>query len=515
MNKASARGFRRLRILSQTLFTLGFLFLVVVAGRSETAMAVFRQVFAFDPLLALGTTLAGRVVGWTLGLSLLLVLLTLVFGRFFCGWICPLGSLWHATGVLLDRSPWRKRTFAPKWLRGKTFVLIGVLAASFFTTQVAGWLDPLSFFARTVSTSLFPPLGLLLETLLRPGAAPGGIVAPLFRPAYQAAHRYLLPVHLPMVPAGIVIGLLLLGLVILHAVRRRIYCNSFCPLGALLGWVARFSFLRLKVRDKCLGCQRCQQRCTYNGGPYQHYLPSECMLCMNCLADCPDEAVGFSWRLAGWRGAPVVDFNRRRLASALAGGLFLGALPQLEGIRRRRTRRFVRPPGSVAENQFLALCVRCGACVRACPTGVIQPALLEAGLEAMWTPVMVPAIGYCEYECHRCTTVCPTGAIAHLTLPEKKAFKMGTAVIDRSRCYTYADGYNCAVCEEHCPIPEKAIRLRDVEVANFRGKLKRVSQVYVRPDLCTGCGICENVCPRTDSPAIRVGAEEEQRAIPD
>jgi ferredoxin len=152
--------------------------------------------------------------------------------------------------------------------------------------------------------------------------------------------------------------------------------------------------------------------------------------------------------------------------------------------------------------------------MQACPTHALQPAVFQAGLEGLWTPVLVPASGYCEYECNRCTQVCPTRALARLTLEEKKSFKIGTAVIDRSACYTYADGYNCAVCEEHCPVPEKAIRFREVEVHNFRGRLKKVKQIYVVPDVCIGCGICESVCPRTDAPAIRVGAEEEQRQNP-
>jgi len=149
--------------------------------------------------------------------------------------------------------------------------------------------------------------------------------------------------------------------------------------------------------------------------------------------------------------------------------------------------------------------------MQACPTNVIQPAVLEAGMDGLWTPVLKPNLGYCEFECNRCTEVCPTHAIEPLTLEEKKEFKIGTAVIDRNRCYTYADGYNCAVCEEHCPVPDKAIRFREVDVWNFEGKRVKVQQIYVVPDLCIGCGICQNVCPRSDQPAITVHAEEEQR----
>jgi ferredoxin len=146
-----------------------------------------------------------------------------------------------------------------------------------------------------------------------------------------------------------------------------------------------------------------------------------------------------------------------------------------------------------------------------CPTNLLQPALFETGVEGLWTPILNPQTGYCEYECRKCTQVCPTDAIMELTLEEKKKFKIGTAVVDRNRCYTYADGYNCAVCEEHCPVPEKAIRFREVNVWNFRGELVKVKQIYVVPDLCIGCGICQHVCPRSDSPGIVNTAEEEQR----
>jgi ferredoxin len=146
-----------------------------------------------------------------------------------------------------------------------------------------------------------------------------------------------------------------------------------------------------------------------------------------------------------------------------------------------------------------------------CPTNFIQPALFQAGMDGLWTPILNARTGYCEFSCNKCTLVCPTKAIQPLTVEEKKKFKMGTAVVDRSRCYTYADGYNCAVCEEHCPVPDKAIRFREVPTWNFEGRLVNVKQIYVVPDLCTGCGICENVCPRTDAPGIVMSAEEEQR----
>jgi MauM/NapG family ferredoxin protein len=252
---------------------------------------------------------------------------------------------------------------------------------------------------------------------------------------------------------------------------------------------------------------------------------------MNCLKDCPVAAIEVRWGLprpTEVPAQPVVKSTdvavlppkgtdvavlppRRQFLAALGCGMAVAALPQIASGKKAKAHPFIRPPGAVAEEEFLQKCVRCGACMQACPTNAIQPAVFQAGLDGLWTPLIVPRSGYCEYECHRCTQVCPTRALKRLTLDEKKLFKIGTAVINRSTCYTYADGYNCAVCEEHCPVPEKAIRLREVEVHTFRGKVKKVRQVYVVPDLCIGCGICESVCPRTDAPAIVVGAEEEQR----
>ncbi|MEI6051016.1 MAG: 4Fe-4S dicluster domain-containing protein, partial [Bacteroidota bacterium] len=161
------------------------------------------------------------------------------------------------------------------------------------------------------------------------------------------------------------------------------------------------------------------------------------------------------------------------------------------------------------EHTFLDYCQRCSQCVQACPTGFIQPAISQAGIAGVWTPVVNAQSGYCEWSCNKCTQVCPSGAIEKLTLKRKQEFKIGIAVIDKDRCYTYADGYNCSVCHDGCPIPQKAIRYRETETWNYQGRKVNVKQIYVDPDRCTGCGICENVCPRTDAPGIFITAQDE------
>lgn len=171
----------------------------------------------------------------------------------------------------------------------------------------------------------------------------------------------------------------------------------------------------------------------------------------------------------------------------------------------------IRPPGSRTEPDFLDRCVQCGICMKACPTNALQPAFLQAGLAGIWSPVLVPRIGYCEFECNLCGQVCPTAAIEPLPLDEKKKIKIGLAVFDTTRCLPYAFQRDCIVCEEHCPIPKKAIYFIETEVRLRDGSTRVFKQPRVDPDLCTGCGICENVCPIEDRPAVRVTSANEDR----
>jgi ferredoxin len=149
--------------------------------------------------------------------------------------------------------------------------------------------------------------------------------------------------------------------------------------------------------------------------------------------------------------------------------------------------------------------------MKVCLTNGLQPALVEAGLEGLWTPRLVPRIGYCEYNCTLCGQVCPTQAIRRLPLEAKRTVKIGLAAIDTSRCLPYAFQTTCIVCEEHCPLPRKAIWFEERDVLAHDGTLRRVKQPRVDPILCTGCGICETKCVVQDLPAIRVTSANEDR----
>jgi MauM/NapG family ferredoxin protein len=209
-----------------------------------------------------------------------------------------------------------------------------------------------------------------------------------------------------------------------------------------------------------------------------------------------------------------MDLGRRRVVlSALSG---VAAVPLLRttplGTANAKEPLLLRPPGALEEKEFLARCVKCGECMKVCITNGLQPTLLEAGLEGIWSPVLVPRIGYCEYRCTLCGQVCPTGAIKKLALAEKMKVRIGLAMIDKGRCLPWAHGRPCIVCEEVCPTPKKAIWFEEAVVKDRQGRRVTVKQPRVDLELCIGCGICEAKCPVLGKPAIYVTNLGESRS---
>jgi ferredoxin len=205
--------------------------------------------------------------------------------------------------------------------------------------------------------------------------------------------------------------------------------------------------------------------------------------------------------------------------ASVASGLALGATFSAgDDFEVNANPLTIRPPGSVAESGFLAKCIRCGQCMRVCPNNALHPTLLEAGFEAIWTPILIARIGYCEPTCTLCGQVCPTGAIAELTLKQKVGDKdtpptrIGTAFIDQGRCLPWAMATPCIVCEEWCPTTPKSIYLREEMVRDSQGREVLVKRPYVAPHFCTGCGACEFACPVHDHKAIRISSVGETRS---
>jgi MauM/NapG family ferredoxin protein len=230
---------------------------------------------------------------------------------------------------------------------------------------------------------------------------------------------------------------------------------------------------------------------------------------MDCTGYCPEERVAFRWR-ATPRSGPGIDLERRSVVTALACGALVAPVVKIAPPGERTSPYLLRPPGAVAEGQFIERCVRCAECMKVCIGAALHPALLEAGPVGLWTPLLVPRIGYCEYNCTLCGQVCPTGAIQRLDLPRKRKTVIGLAVFDKDRCLPYAKGIECLVCEEHCPTGEKAIVFEERTVL-VEGLPRRLKFPRVVDRLCIGCGICETKCPLQGASAIRIISEGESR----
>jgi MauM/NapG family ferredoxin protein len=195
---------------------------------------------------------------------------------------------------------------------------------------------------------------------------------------------------------------------------------------------------------------------------------------------------------------------------AVATGVLVAPVARAAPAQAQRHSYLLRPPGALAEDEFLRRCIRCGECMKVCIGGALHPALLEAGAIGLWTPRLVPRIGYCEYNCTLCGQVCPTGALKLLPLEEKRKFVLGIAVFDQDRCLPFARREECLVCEEHCPTPQKAIVFEEKSVQTRQG-VRTLKIPRVVAERCIGCGICETRCPVEGASAIRVTNEGETR----
>lgn len=517
----------RLRRLTQIAFLLFFVGLILAARYHEGIRPgpLLKIFFLFDPLIAIVTALASHSFAAGALWSLVVIGLTVVLGRVFCGWICPFGTCHDIAGRVFDRMwPNRKlRHHVSPWQRTKYYLLAGFLAMALFGGHWVCVLDPLVLSYRSLATGVLPAAQWAVEETSTPLAQSDNktlhaVSKYVTEPAYVFLRDRVFGVsHQAFLGGGTILALFV-GLLALNRWRRRFWCRYLCPLGALLGLFAWRPLLRRTVdRKACNECDLCAKGChgAAGGAPGDKWVASECLVCLNCTEDCHRSGVGFAW--AGPLGKePAVeplDLSRRAVMASVAGGLVgLAALrinPQARGTTYRS--ELLRPPGARAEREFLERCTSCGLCMKICVTGGLQPSIAEAGLEGLWTPRLDPRIGPCDYNCNLCSQVCPTAAIRPVTLEEKKQTKIGMAVFDVTRCIPYANSRECTVCEECCPIPDKAIYTLEAEVQERSGAKKTIKRPHVDPDKCIGCGQCVFMCPLKDRPGIYITSSNESR----
>ena len=528
----------RLRWLSQIIFFSLFLFLLLGtefrgslhAGGSEIRLPYPVQlVFQVDPLVMLSNALSSRALYHGLLWSLVVLIPTMLLGRFFCGWICPLGSIHQFFSSLRSERKRGKQLVESnrykRWQTTKYYLLIAALIAAVLGTGIVGWLDPFSLLLRSVGLSILPGTNYALNAVLH--AMEHSRSAPV-QGAGSGLHFVfgwlLLSFKQPYFRQGVWLGLVFIFFLALNFRVTRFWCRALCPLGALLGIASRWSILGLvKTPESCEDCNRCLLRCQGGDDPIGGvpWRQPECHLCLNCIDECPEHGLQFKFFPA--QKTIGVSLQRRKVLTGLAAGAaVVPLLRSTPGFAVERHERLLRPPGALDEGYFLSRCIRCGECMKVCPNNALQPALTEAGLEGLWTPVMVPRIGYCESSCVLCSEVCPTGAIWEITAKEKgwearvtsdaKPISLGTAFLDRGRCLPWAMATPCIVCEEWCLTSPKAIYLQPAEVADAEGHLQQVKQPLVDPHLCVGCGACEYACPVQDRPAVYVTSIGESRS---
>ena len=491
-----------------------------------------------DPFVAAITFLSTHTVYRGLAWSLGLVLLTVVFGRVFCGWICPFGTLHHFFGWIFPSRYLRggRRVEANKthgWQRAKYYLMWGFLAAAAAGSVIGGLFDPICVAVRAIGLGVLPALQYL-------GVRSSTAIADSNVRALQNAAdstqdilaRHIWTGNQVYFHQTWLIVFLLAAILFMNRVIPRFWCRALCPLGAFLGVMSRFSLFGMeKDHAKCTDCNLCLVHCQGADSPQGgvKHRKDECHMCFNCENACPEDVIKFRF-LPGLRGTITKpDLERRTVVTAAAAGVV--AVPAMRIANwpdRAYSEKVIRPPGAVEEREFLERCIRCAECMKVCPNNALHPAFFEAGMEGLWTPILIPRIGYCEFSCVLCGQVCPTGAIQKIDEKQKmgigqKPVSVGTAMYDQGRCLPWSMATPCIVCEEFCPTSPKAIWAEEVEVPKRDDKytqkgehaamlMVKVQRPHVDPSLCVGCGACEKVCPIVDKPAVYVTNAGETRS---
>lgn len=509
------------RRISQIFFFLLFVWFCIVSTLGEGWWQLrgwpVGWLIQLDPLVGLGTLLATGTLYAGLLWGLLTIVLTIVLGRFFCGWLCPFGTLHQAVGWLANsgrRASWK--IAANRYRRGQglkysllVFLLgaaagdlmrraigvpiqspylaaaivvimltLGVAALRLRTISGAGWVAGVAAVAVGWTVlSIFTDGSRLLAASLQTGLLDP---IPLF---YRSVNLTLLPLvdgrlitlsaASRLYPGAFAMGAVFWTAVFLNLVVPRFYCRFVCPLGALFGVLGKNALWRVGQKpDGCTACGDCDRYCEGGCEPSAVIRTPECVLCMNCLADCRHGVMGYRLDPSAAGEVSVPDISKRELVAVLAAGVAAVPLARLAGMTGDAWNTgVIRPPGSLPEEEFLQRCIKCGQCMRVCPTNVIHPAGFQAGLEGIWTPMLNFRMGTsgCQHGCIACGNLCPTAAIRPISIEERLGkgdfesrgpMRIGMAFVDRGRCLPWAMDRPCIVCQENCPVSPKAIFTR-------------------------------------------------------
>ena len=487
---------RKIRIVSQIVvltFFVGMLYFVNNQVRGYAIESEF--LLRFNPFSALLTLIASHSILPSFVVTALIVAITtILFGRFFCGFFCPLGTLIDAVDNWFFKKIRAKERKVPRYFqRIKYVVMIAFLVLAVFGAIFPLYLGPLSFTTRLITIVIDPILKIIGTDINR--------LVGVFSPTASTLMYSKFPTTIRLF-YGVVATTIMAILVFAGGFwDKRFWCQYICPTGAFLGLLSRFSLFKRGVKEStCNSCLRCVRSCPVHAIDEKDIRKTnlseciECGVCVQLKEGCSAFEIGKPDTVLTY--GP--DLKRRHIVAGAAGGLLLVPLYRANAVNKRdSTGRLIRPPGALPENEFLGKCIGCGECMKACPTNTLQPCLFTDGFSRLYSPKVVPRIAGCEEKCHLCGYVCPTGALRNLPYEEKRFAKIGTAVLDRHRCLAWAQNKECLVCDEVCPY--NAISAYVVETTKGRFKVPVVDE-----DLCLGCGMCEQHCPIFDTAAIVV-----------
>ena len=454
------------------------------------------------------------VLALNVGVIVSLIVLTLVFGRVYCSVICPLGIMQDVISWISGQRKKKKYRFS--WSPARSWLRYGMLAL-FILAMIAGIG---SFVALLAPYSSY---GRIASNLLAPIWQWGNNLLAWFAGRVDSYAFYETSVWIKSLPTFIIAVLTFVFIGVLAWRNGRTYCNTICPVGTVLGFLSRYSLLRITIdTDKCNSCGLCSRKCKaacINGK--EHTVDySRCVACMDCIDTCRHGAIGYrlSWKKPVTKNEDKVpaatreeiDGARRSFLTGtaiLAGTAALeaqdkkvdGGLAVIEDKKVPRRATPVIPPGAVSARDFARHCTACQLCVSVCPNRVLRP---STELTKLMQPEMSYERGYCRPECTRCSEVCPAGAIHPITVAEKSSTRIGHAVWIRKNCITVTEGVECGNCARHCP--SGAIMM----VPSVHGDDTSVRIPAVNAERCIGCGACENLCPARPFSAIYVEGHE-------
>ena len=445
-----------------------------------------------------------------------LLLLTLVFGRIYCSIICPLGVFQD----LLARFRRKKNKYSYskeiRWLRYPMLVVF-IIAAVAGIGSLFQLLAPYSAYGR-IATMIFQPIWKF-----------GNNILAVIAERADSYAFYSVDTWMRSLPVLIIAAVTLVVLFILAWRGGRTYCNTICPVGTILSFFARFSWLKIHFdEDKCKNCSMCSKNCKAACIDFKSHTVdySRCVVCGNCIDSCKFGALRYSSGLTRTdtdkEKSPresvksnAIDTSKRSflLASAMVAGaamaqkkekLMDGGLAELEDKVAPARQTPLTPPGSLSFDHFAQHCTGCQLCVSECPNEVLRP---SSDLMHLMLPVMSYEHGHCRPECTRCSEVCPAGAILKVDKDEKSSIQIGHAVWIKKNCVPITDEVECGNCARHCPTG--AIEMVPLDENDEESPMIPV----INEAACIGCGACEYVCPSRPFSAIYVEGHEVHKKI--